>query len=50
MMKQAELDIRFSRYGDVCKRSHSDSFDDVDLEQFENELLEAIAEEIAEME
>lgn len=48
MLKEKTLNFGYLPYGDVCKRSSANSIaklDDAEFEEFEAELLEAIAEE-----
>jgi len=42
MMKKGKIAINSLQYGDVCKRSKSNSFFDTEYLEFEKELLEAI--------
>ena len=51
MVVEKKLNFGYLPYGDVCKRSGKDSLcrlDDAEFEKFEEELLEAIAEETEE--
>lgn len=48
MLAEKKLGFAYLPYGDVCKRSSKNSIirlDDAEYEEFEAELLEAIAEE-----
>lgn len=52
MLREKELQFSYLPYGDVCKRSSKSTtrLDDAEYEEFEAELLEAMAEEINESE
>lgn len=44
-MKEKKLNFRKIISGDVCQRSHHVTVRDIDVEEFEQEILEALTEE-----
>ncbi len=45
MLQEKKIVLEGLTYGDVCKRSRSACVDDLEFQEFEEELLAAISEE-----